>query len=144
MFFSTLCYQQKVHIMFKLFFGYIDVAPCKGIQDTLGFWIPRRGLRIPITGFQIFFSRTWIPDSNCQWDSGFLHLYSGFQGPGFRIPQAKISKIPDSKCKNFPDSGIRIPLHRPIDGLWLFIVITKCVYIDIVLFLDFVVLFYSH
>ena len=53
MFFSTLCYQQKVHIMFKLFFGYID-------------------------------------------------------------------------------------------GLWLFIFITKFVYIDIVLFLDFVVLFYSH
>ena len=86
-------------------------APGKGIQDTLGFWIPRRGFRIPITGFQIFFSGTWIPDSNCQWYSGFLLLYSGFQGPGFRIPQTKISKIPDSKCKNFPDSGIRIPLH---------------------------------
>ena len=86
-------------------------APCKGIQDTLGFWIPRRGFRIPFTGFQIFLGGTWIPDSNCYWDSGFLHLYSGFQGPGFRIPQAKISKIPNSKCKNFPDSGIRIPLH---------------------------------
>ena len=87
------------------------IAPCKGIQGTLGFWIPRRGFRIPFTGFQIFLGGTWIPDSNCYWDSGFLHLYSGFQGPGFRIPQAKISKIPDTKCKNFPDSGIRIPLH---------------------------------
>ena len=96
-----------------------SLAPCKGIQDTLGFWIPRRGFRIPITGFQIFFSGTWIPDSNCQWDSGFLLLYSGFQGPGFRIPQTKISKIPDSKCKNFPDSGIRIPLHGAISLLGL-------------------------
>ena len=40
-------------------------APCKGIQDTLGFWIPRRGFRIPFTGFQIFLGGTWIPDSNC-------------------------------------------------------------------------------
>ena len=39
--------------------------PCKGIQDSLRFWIPRSGLRILITGFQIFFSETWIPDSNC-------------------------------------------------------------------------------
>ena len=27
-------------------------APCKGIQDSVGFWIPRRGFRIPGTGFQ--------------------------------------------------------------------------------------------
>ena len=26
-------------------------------------------------------------------DSGFLELYSGFQSPGFRMPQAKISRI---------------------------------------------------
>ena len=48
-------------------------------------------------------------------DSGFLELYSGFQSqgfgfhkqkfPGFRIPQAKISRIPDFTSKNFPDSG---------------------------------------
>ena len=27
-------------------------APWKGIQDSLGFWIPRRGVRIPGTAFQ--------------------------------------------------------------------------------------------
>ena len=31
----------------------------------------------------------WILDSNLKWDSGFLKLYSGFQSPGFQIPQAK-------------------------------------------------------
>ena len=29
------------------------IAPCKGIQDSLGFWIPRRGRPIPGTGFQL-------------------------------------------------------------------------------------------
>ena len=29
-------------------------APWKGIQDSLGFWIPRCGLRTPDTGFLIF------------------------------------------------------------------------------------------
>ena len=33
------------------------------IQDILGFWIPRRGFRIPGTKLQIFFSGTWILDS---------------------------------------------------------------------------------
>ena len=41
------------------------VAPYKGLQDSLGFWIPRQG-------FQIL----------CQWN-----LDSGFQAlEGFRIP----------------------------------------------------------
>ena len=62
-------------------------------------------------GFQVldsrfFVSETWIPDSNCYWDSGFLELFSGFQSPGFRIPQAKLSWIQDSGSKNFPDSFI--------------------------------------
>ena len=47
-----------------------------------------------------------IPDSKAQ-DFGFLQLYSGFQSAGFRIPQAQ----------NFPDSGIRIPLHGPLQDL---------------------------
>ena len=91
-------------------------ASCKGIQDSHGFWIPRRVFRIPVTGFQIFSIGTRIPDSNCQWDSRFLQLFSGFQTPGFGIPLAKISWIPES---GFPcmykgiqdslDSGFRIP-----------------------------------
>ena len=51
----------------------------KGIQDSLGFWIPRRGFRIPGTGFQ----------------SLSVEL-------GFWIPI--VSGIPDS-LSSFPDSG---------------------------------------
>ena len=55
------------------------IAPYKGIQYSLGFWIPRRGFWIPSTGFHVF----------CQWnlDSGFLELYSAYQSPRFQIPQ---------------------------------------------------------
>ena len=53
-----------------------DIAPCEGIQDSLGFWIPCRGFQSPITGFRIpivsgildFYG--CIPDSKAQ-DSGF-------------------------------------------------------------------------
>ena len=38
----------------------------------------------------------WILNSNRQWHSGFLELYFGFQSPGLQIPQAKISRIPES------------------------------------------------
>ena len=39
-------------------------APCKGIQDSFGFWIPHRGFWIPGNGFRILVSGTWILDSN--------------------------------------------------------------------------------
>ena len=61
---------------------------CKEIQDSLGFWIPRSGFRIPGTTFQ----------------SLLVEL-----GPGFWIRQTKISRIQDSLRKNSPDSGIRTP-----------------------------------
>ena len=53
---------------------------CKVIQDSLGFQIPRCRFRIP-----------------SQWslDSGFLELNSGFQSPGFRTPNEKVSGIPE-------------------------------------------------
>ena len=53
---------------------------CKVIQDSLGFQIPRCRFRIP-----------------SQWslDSGFLELNSGFQSPGFRTPNEKVSEIPE-------------------------------------------------
>ena len=54
-------------------------ASCDGIQDSLGFWIPCRGFRIPATGFQ--------PLVGFQI---FFQLYSGFQSPGYRIPQQKL------------------------------------------------------
>ena len=49
-----------------------DITQCKEIQDSLGFWIPRRGFRIPGSLF-------WIL---CQWnlDSRFQTLV------GFQIP----------------------------------------------------------
>ena len=63
------------------------VAPCKRIQDGLGFLIPRRGFRIPGTLFQCLSVGFWIPI---------------------------VSGIPDSTTIIFPDSGIRIPLHGAI------------------------------
>ena len=60
-----LCYSDNV----------VATSPrVKGIQDSLGFWIPRRGFRIPGTGFD---------SSLCQWklDSGmFQSLQEGLNG----------------------------------------------------------------
>ena len=48
---------------------------------------------------------------------GLLEMFSGFQSPGFRIPQAKFSpQVTDSTSKNFADSGIKIPFHWPNRG----------------------------
>ena len=72
------------------------IAPYKGIQDSLGFWIPRRGFQIPGTGFQS------------------LSVELGFWIPIFRrIPDSTstFSQIPDSTSQNFLHSGIRNPLH---------------------------------
>ena len=71
-------------------------APCKGIQDSLEFWFPCRGFRIPITGFKIFFSETWIPDSSC---SRILDSYNS---------------IPDSKAQ---DSGFHKQKFRGFRNL---------------------------
>ena len=54
-------------------------------------------------------STSWIPDfqvvdfslyrwnldldCNCRWDSGFLELYSGFQSPGYGIPQENFPRF---------------------------------------------------
>ena len=104
-FFAKECFktfdQANVFLVSSISFDYRtlsnSVDDLKGqcrIQDILGFWIPRRvGLRIPATGFRIFVSGTWILNSNRQWGSGFLDLYSGFHSPGFQISQANISQI---------------------------------------------------
>ena len=83
----------------------VPVAQCKGIQDTFGFWVLRRGFQIPG-------SRFWILS---QWD-----LDSGFQSlKGFRIPK---SRIPDSSGKNFPDSGISFSfIHDAIPEFLIFV-----------------------
>ena len=59
--------------------------------------------RIPDSSYWIpvFARRTWILDSNRLWDSGFLELYSRFQGP------AKFSRIPEF---GFPYVGLSDPI----------------------------------
>ena len=61
-----------------------NLVPCKVLQDSIGF--PD--------------SRYWIVDSLSVelgfGDSEFLGLKFGFQSPEFRIPQAKMSRIPKS------------------------------------------------
>ena len=47
-------------------------------------------------------------------DFGFLELDSGYQSPGFQIPQDMISPIPESTGKNFLESGTGSPyIRRP-------------------------------
>ena len=59
------------------------------IQDFMQ-WIPYSRHWIPV-----FVNGTWILDSNHQWNSGFLELYSGFQSPAFPLPQAKFPGSPN-------------------------------------------------
>ena len=77
------------------------IAPCKGIEDSFGFWIPCCGFRIPGTWFQIPILGG-IPNS---WS------------PGFQIPQVKISWIPDTTTKNFPDSVLLKSTERRIESI---------------------------
>ena len=48
----------------------IQIAPCKGIHDSLGFSILPCGFRIPSTGFRI--PAQWIPDSKKGWIPNFF------------------------------------------------------------------------
>ena len=87
------------------------IAPCKGIQGSLGFCIiPQRGFGFQVLDSMVFVSGTWIPNSKRQLDSGFLELLCRFQRPGFRIPEAKISRIPEYVI---PLHGANIS-YRPI------------------------------
>ena len=76
---------------------HVYVAPCKEIQDSLELcrFHAVNWFRILGTGFQSLVG-FWIP-----WVV-------------FRIPR---SRILDSKSENFPDSGMRIPLHGPTHAL---------------------------
>ena len=84
---------------YKLFiegYGNVFTAPYKQIQDSLGFWIPRRN---------------WILDSGfwilCQWylDSGFQSLVAfRIQWTVFRIPKPRVS-YSISKIFRIPQSG---------------------------------------
>ena len=75
--------QTQIYLSFRAFFS-PHVRKSKTVLDF--------GFRAVDSGFKLLdspslLSGSWIPDS------GFLQLYSRFQGPGFRISQAKISRI---------------------------------------------------
>lgn len=109
----TKCQSLRLGINFKL----DETVACKGIQDSLGFYIPRRVLRIPGAGFQSLSLKLgfFIPD----W-SDILDFFlscsciPGSQTLGFWIPSAKIYpafRIPDS-----------LALRRPSDRFWYWVV----------------------
>lgn len=77
-------------LLFQVFVIH-SIAPYKEIQDRFGFWILRRGL--------------WILGTRWDLDSRFLELNSVFQNPGFQIPQAQISRFPESEHRANPTSG---------------------------------------
>ena len=82
----------RLHMLFAL---------CTGIQDRLGFWIPRGAFQIPGTGFQSLFFGTWIPIVSCIQDSlsyipDSLSCIPDSKTKVMRIPQTKISRIPES------------------------------------------------
>ena len=60
------------------------IVPCKGIQDSLGFWIPRRGFRISGTGFLA------------------LSVEFGYRTPIFSGIPDSLTCIQDSTSKNSP------------------------------------------
>ena len=68
-----------------------------GVQDSLVFWIPCRGFRIPGTAVRIPIRP---------------YMYSGIQNPGIPDSTAKFPGFRNqSTSENFPESGILIPLH---------------------------------
>ena len=68
------------------------IAPSKKrIQDSLGFWTPRRGFRIPGTGFRYLSVELEF----------WIQVVNG-------IPDS-LGCITDSTSKIFPDSAIRLP-----------------------------------
>ena len=109
----TKCQSLRLGINFKL----DETVACKGIQDSLGFYIPRRVLRIPGAGFQSLSLKLgfFIPD----W-SDILDFFlscsciPGSQTLGFWIPSATIYPV-----FRIPDS---LALRRPSDRFWYWVV----------------------
>ena len=69
--------------------------PCKGIQDSLGFWIPSRG-------FMFRWQRNLDFGLQSLVGSALLVIFSNAQDCGFH------------KQKSVPDSEIRITIHRAL------------------------------
>ena len=78
------------------------VSPCKEMQDSLEFLIPRCGFQIP---------RYWILDSNhFSWYLKMLN--SRFQSPRFQIPQEKFPGFWISEAKLFQITESEFPYMR--------------------------------
>ena len=93
-----------------------SIAPCKGIQDSLGFWIPRCGFRIPGTwflylsvehGFWILIISGIANSLSCNPDSKTEIQKQNFLW--FRIPQAKFPgfRNPDSLAWGKPVHDVK-------------------------------------
>ena len=77
-------------------------APCKGIQDNPGFWIPRSGSPIPIV--------SGIPD--------ILELHSGFQSPGSEFHKQNFQFSSYHEQKYSRDSGFGFSCIARALGSW--------------------------
>lgn len=64
----------------------VRLAPCKIIQECLGFWIPPHGFRIPGTELPILCQCDLESDFNRWWNYGFLTAV-------FRIPEPRIPSL---------------------------------------------------
>ena len=84
--------RQYSSLVWRLLF--VCHTPRKGIHDSLGFWILRRGFWVPGTGFQIL----------CQWNLDFgLPSLVGFPRPWAesRIPESQDSRFHKQKFLGF-------------------------------------------
>ena len=118
-FFSACCIQVRSAPRWAVCSpNFRQVAPCKEIQDTLGFWFPRYGYRILGAKFRILCQVNL--DYGFQSLLGFRIFLAVFQIPKPRIADstAKIGWILDSTSKNFPDPGIWTHLHGTTQGIW--------------------------
>ena len=76
-------------------------APCKRIQDSLGFWTSCHGFQIPVTEFRILCQ--WNLDSKAQ-DSEFHK--QNFPGFRFKIAPCKVIWVPELEKFRLVESGI--------------------------------------
>ena len=84
---------RRGHFMNSVFLSpgiYSCVAPCKGIQESLGFWIPHCGFRIPGTGFRI--PAQWIPDSQKGWIPNLCVCFNAFLRISFSCSNRAVLK----------------------------------------------------
>ena len=91
------------------------LLPLKGLEfgfRTLFTPLVRESKKLSDFGFNsVYFGFHVLHSSLCQWkcmpqwDSVFLALYSRFQSPGFRIPQAKISRFLESEFLKWGESS---------------------------------------